>query len=38
MYTAIYLLSEHIKGLDILGKDSEFIDLEFYNLININEL
>ncbi len=33
MYKAIYLLSEHIKGLDLLGDDSRFVDLELHNLI-----
>ncbi len=33
MHNAINLLSEYIKGLDILGDDSRFDDLELYNLI-----
>ena len=33
LYKAIYLLSEYIKGLDILSDDSRFDDLELYNLI-----
>lgn len=33
MHTAIYLLSEYLKELDILGDDSRFDDLELYNLI-----
>ena len=33
MYNGIYLLSEHIKELDILGGDSGLIDFELYNLI-----
>lgn len=33
MHTAIYLLSEYLKELDILGDDSRLDDIELYNLI-----